>query len=90
MVFRGIVVNLRCEHQPLRVHRQVVLSSLDFVPRIVAALFTVTAGGLEAPAIDDGGADLGIPPEAHPHALRRRSSSSHSQVPWIQQARKQW
>src|SRR5215212_10009487 len=60
-------VDLRFEHQSLRVHQQMALSSLHLLAGVVATLLPANSGGLHALAVDDAGCRLWVPPEAHPH-----------------------
>ena len=58
-------MDLRPQHQTLRIYQQMPLSSLHLLPGIVASLVPAYPCGLDALGIDDGGAGLRVPPEAY-------------------------
>jgi hypothetical protein len=61
-------MNPRFEHQSLRVHQDVTLTSFDLLGPVVTALFAAHARGLDRLAVHYGRAGLRVPLEADTHS----------------------
>src|SRR5215217_3800145 len=67
-------MHLGFEHQTLRIHEQMALSTLHLLATVVTSLLSSYTNALHRLAVDDAGARLGIPPHtphAHPLAQGR-------------------
>ena len=62
-------MDLGLEHEALRVHQDVALSSLDLLDSVVTSDFAAYGGGLDRPGIHHARAGLRIPPQENPKAL---------------------